>query len=266
MVNDLKKYATEQNPKGFPVLDVFPVKVDEIVPQKFNPNKWDVNSMRTIKQSIIDSGMTEPLTIVHLTDKDYENDPELKKKGKKWRLVDGMHRWYTFKTCPEISLPRHNYVPCVELKFSDEAEQDISTILHNTHGENDSQLTVAMVRAMVNANMSDKFILTHFSNFVPDQTSLDKLKQIAGIQNLVMEGSEDNPTKFSFDQMEEWYKEEEKDPALKNSRTHDVYRVIIGDEATDKLDAKVKDFMENIKKQGNRRGGNLGRIYASAEA
>lgn len=103
-----------------PINDVVWIDREDLFSNSYNPNKVAPPELKLLKQSIMNSGWTQPIVI---------------RESKE--IIDGFHRW-TVSSDPDIHKLTGGKVPTVTIKDINEDEQMMATIRHNrargTHG------------------------------------------------------------------------------------------------------------------------------------
>lgn len=98
-----------------------------------------------------------------------------------YEIVDGYHRYTTLKTSKRIYDREGGMLPVVVIK-KDISNRMASTIRHNrARGSHSIELMSNIVSELVQAGMSDAWILKHIGM---DKDELLRLKQITGIAAL----------------------------------------------------------------------------------
>jgi ParB-like chromosome segregation protein Spo0J len=98
-----------------------------------------------------------------------------------YEIVDGYHRYTTLRTSQRIFEREQGYLPCVVIE-KDISNRMASTIRHNrARGSHSIELMSNIVADLLNAGMSDQWILKHIGM---DKDELLRLKQITGLASL----------------------------------------------------------------------------------
>jgi ParB-like chromosome segregation protein Spo0J len=96
-------------------------------------------------------------------------------------VVDGFHRYLTLKTSKRIFERENGMLPCVVLD-KEVSDRMASTIRHNrARGSHNIELMSNIVAELVEAGMSDQWIIKHIGM---DRAELLRLKQITGLASL----------------------------------------------------------------------------------
>ena len=104
---------TENVFNDMPISNVVWMKRDLLYSNTYNPNKVAPPELRLLKESIKNSGWTQPIVI--------NSDKE---------IIDGFHRW-TVSEDKEIQELTDGYVPVVTIREINQDEQMMATIRHN---------------------------------------------------------------------------------------------------------------------------------------
>ncbi|OJG95586.1 hypothetical protein RV18_GL002906 [Enterococcus termitis] len=130
--------------------------------------------MKLLKLSILEDGYTMPIVCYYLENLD------------KYEIVDGFHRYSVMKNCEEIAI-RENYHLPVAVIDKPLSGRIASTVRHNrARGTHSIDLMVDIVRQLVEAGLSDKWIIEHIGM---DKDELLRLKQISGLASLFLGGN-----------------------------------------------------------------------------
>jgi len=152
-----------------PVYNVLRVPVDKIRANSYNPNSVAEPEMKLLETSIWEDGYTMPVVCYYL--------PEIDK----YEIVDGYHRYTVLKTSKRVFEREEGMLP-VAVIDKDESNRMASTIRHNrARGSHSIELMSNIVSELVNAGMSDAWILKHIGM---DKDELLRLKQVTGIASL----------------------------------------------------------------------------------
>lgn len=152
-----------------PVYHVRPVPLDKIHANAYNPNAVAPPEMKLLEKSIREDGYTMPIVCYYIADNDT------------YEIVDGFHRYRIMCTCRDIREREGGMMPVVVID-KDLSNRMASTIRHNrARGTHDIDLMVNIVSELVQAGMSDDWIM---KNIGMDADELLRLKQISGIAAL----------------------------------------------------------------------------------
>lgn len=152
-----------------PVYSVKAVPVDQIQANAYNPNSVAPPEMKLLYQSIKEDGYTMPIVCYYLADVD------------KYEIVDGFHRYRVILEHKDIYEREGGCLPVVVID-KDISNRMASTIRHNrARGSHSIELMVNIVAELVEAGMSDAWIL---KNIGMDAEELLRLKQISGLASL----------------------------------------------------------------------------------
>jgi ParB-like chromosome segregation protein Spo0J len=155
--------------KKSPVYNVQRVHESKIRANAYNPNAVAPPEMKLLELSIWEDGYTMPIVCYYSQiDDTYE-------------IVDGYHRYTTLKTSKRIYDREEGYLPVVVID-KDISNRMASTIRHNrARGSHSIELMSNIVEDLLNAGMSDGWILKHIGM---DKDELLRLKQITGVAAL----------------------------------------------------------------------------------
>lgn len=152
-----------------PVYNVIRVPIEKLQANSYNPNRVSPVEMRLLIKSILEDGYTMPIVCYYLAQED------------RYEIVDGFHRHLAMKMCPEIAEREEGCVPVSVIQKS-LSERIASTIRHNrARGTHDIDLMVGIVGQLVEAGLSDEWIM---ENIGMDTDELLRLKQISGLASL----------------------------------------------------------------------------------
>jgi len=152
-----------------PVYNVLRVHIDKLQANSYNPNAVAPPEMKLLETSIWEDGYTMPIVCYYLADID------------KYEIVDGYHRYTTMLTSERIFKREDGYLP-VSVIDKDQSNRIASTIRHNrARGSHQIELMSTIVAELIEAGMSDGWILRHIGM---DKDELLRLKQITGIAAL----------------------------------------------------------------------------------
>ena len=152
-----------------PVYEVKRIPIEKIRANAYNPNSVAPPEMKLLEMSIWEDGYTMPVVAYYLPDVDM------------YEIVDGYHRYTTLKTSQRIFEREQGCLPVVVIE-KDISNRMASTIRHNrARGSHSIELMSNIVSELVEAGMSDAWILRHIGM---DKDELLRLKQITGIAAL----------------------------------------------------------------------------------
>lgn len=152
-----------------PVYNVIAVPIEKIRANAYNPNAVAPPEMKLLETSIWEDGYTMPVVCYHLSDEDA------------YEIVDGYHRYTIMKTSKRIRDRERGCLPVVVID-KDISNRIASTIRHNrARGTHSIDLMVNIVAELVEAGMSDAWIMKHIGM---DMDELLRLKQISGLAAL----------------------------------------------------------------------------------
>jgi ParB-like chromosome segregation protein Spo0J len=152
-----------------PVYNVKKIHVDKIRANSYNPNSVASPEMKLLETSIWEDGYTMPIVCYYIEIDDV------------YEIVDGYHRYTTLKTSKRIFDREQGYLPIVVID-KEESNRMASTIRHNrARGSHSIELMSNIVAELVEAGMSDAWILKHIGM---DKDELLRLKQITGLASL----------------------------------------------------------------------------------
>jgi ParB-like chromosome segregation protein Spo0J len=152
-----------------PVYNVLRIHIDKIRANAYNPNAVAPPEMKLLETSIWEDGYTMPVVCYYLPEDDV------------YEIVDGYHRYTTLKTSKRIFEREKGYLPCVVIE-KDITNRMASTIRHNrARGSHSIELMSNIVTDLLNAGMSDGWIIKHIGM---DKDELLRLKQITGLASL----------------------------------------------------------------------------------
>ncbi|GAA2178452.1 ParB/RepB/Spo0J family partition protein [Brooklawnia cerclae] len=160
---------TEEDDFLSPVYRVRGVPVEKIRANAYNPNIVAPPEMKLLERSIWEDGYTQPIVCSYLPGKDV------------YEIVDGYHRYRVMLTSQRIREREHGLLPVVTID-EDLPHRMASTIRHNrARGTHSVELMTEVVAELVEAGMSDAWIIAHIGL---DTDELLRLKQITGIAAL----------------------------------------------------------------------------------
>lgn len=152
-----------------PVYNVRAIPLEKIRANSYNPNSVAPPEMALLEVSIWEDGYTMPIVCYYLPDED------------RYEIVDGYHRYTTMLTSQRIREREGGLIPVVVID-KDQSNRMASTIRHNrARGNHSIELMSNIVAELVQAGMSDAWILKHIGM---DKEELLRLKQITGIAAL----------------------------------------------------------------------------------
>jgi ParB-like chromosome segregation protein Spo0J len=156
-----------------PVYAVKRIPVEKIRANAYNPNSVAPPEMKLLELSIWEDGYTMPVVAYYIPEEDI------------YEIVDGYHRYTTLKTSKRIYEREGGCLPVVVIE-KDISSRMASTIRHNrARGSHSVELMSNIVAELVEAGMSDQWIIRHIGM---DKDELLRLKQITGIAALFKEG------------------------------------------------------------------------------
>ncbi|MDR9867267.1 ParB/RepB/Spo0J family partition protein [Lactococcus cremoris] len=168
-----------------PAYQVQRVPIEKIRANSYNPNKTAPSEFKLLERSILEDGYTMPIVCYYDKEKDI------------YEIVDGFHRYLVMKNSPEIAQREQN---CLPVAIIDRPLEDriASTIRHNrARGTHSIELMTQIVQQLVEAGLSDRWIIT---NIGMDKEELLRLKQLSGLASLFKGGD--------FSRSWEWDSEE----------------------------------------------------------
>lgn len=175
---ELSMSSNQENNKGqnnysSPVYNVKRIHIDKIRANAYNPNSVAPPEMKLLETSIWEDGYTMPVVCYYVPEDDV------------YEIVDGYHRYTTLKTSKRIYDREQGMLPIVVIE-KDISNRMASTIRHNrARGSHSVELMSNIVAELVEAGMSDQWILRHIGM---DKDELLRLKQITGIASLFKDG------------------------------------------------------------------------------
>lgn len=156
-----------------PVYGVKRIPIEKIRANAYNPNAVAPPEMKLLEMSIWEDGYTMPVVAYYIPEDDM------------YEIVDGYHRFTTLKTSKRIFEREEGCLPVVVIE-KDISNRMASTIRHNrARGSHSIELMSNIVSELVEAGMSDQWILRHIGM---DKDELLRLKQITGIAALFKDG------------------------------------------------------------------------------
>lgn len=152
-----------------PVYSIKSVPIEKIQANAYNPNSVAPPEMKLLYQSIKEDGYTMPIVCYYLEKED------------KYEIVDGFHRYTTMLLHKDIYDREKGCLPVTVIN-KPISDRMASTIRHNrARGSHSIELMVNIVAELVDAGMSDAWIL---KNIGMDADELLRLKQISGLAAL----------------------------------------------------------------------------------
>jgi len=152
-----------------PVYQVRAVPIEKIQSNAYNPNAVAPPEMDLLYRSIKEDGYTMPIVCYHLPDVD------------RYEIVDGFHRYSIMLRHKDIRDRENGLMPVVVID-KDLSNRMASTIRHNrARGSHDVALMSGIVSELVQAGMSDAWIIKHIGM---DRDELLRLKQLTGLAAL----------------------------------------------------------------------------------
>jgi ParB-like chromosome segregation protein Spo0J len=171
-VNHVRMMIHEVSPfKHHPVDFVEWRKIETIKGNDYNPNKVAPPEYKLLKKSIEEDGFTMPC-------------PTFPKSEGITEIVDGFHRSSMLKFSTKINDSTLGRLPITYIRKSQESKGNriASTIRHNrARGEHNLKLMQNIIKELVDAGMSDAWILKHIGM---DADELLRLKQLSGLAEL----------------------------------------------------------------------------------
>jgi quercetin dioxygenase-like cupin family protein len=154
-----------------PVYSVRSVPIEQVTANDYNPNSVAPPEMALLETSIWEDGYTQPVVVVHDTEKD------------QYVVVDGFHRFLTLKNSPRIRERENGRLPVVVLR-KELHDRMASTIRHNrARGTHNIELMSTIVAELIEMGKGDAWICRHIG-MSPDE--LLRLKQITGLASLFL--------------------------------------------------------------------------------
>lgn len=152
-----------------PVYDVKRVPIEKVTANDYNPNSVAPPEMALLETSIWEDGYTQPVVVVHDTERDM------------YVVVDGFHRYCTLRDSKRINEREKGMLPVVVLR-KEMHDRMASTIRHNrARGSHNIELMSTIVAELVEMGKGDHWICKHIG-MSPDE--LLRLKQITGVAAL----------------------------------------------------------------------------------
>jgi ParB-like chromosome segregation protein Spo0J len=152
-----------------PGYNVQAVPLEKIRANAYNPNAVAPPEMKLLELSICEDGYTMPIVCYYVPEDDV------------YEIVDGYHRYTTMLRSDRIREREGGMMPVVVIQ-KDISNRMASTIRHNrARGSHSIELMSNIVTDLINAGMSDAWILRHIGM---DKDELLRLKQITGLAEL----------------------------------------------------------------------------------
>lgn len=152
-----------------PVYNVRRVPIGKVTANDYNPNSVAPPEMELLETSIWEDGYTQPVVVVHDTDKD------------EYVVVDGFHRYCILRDSKRIFEREQGFLPVVVLD-KDMHDRMASTIRHNrARGSHNIELMSTIVSELVEMGKGDHWICKHIGM---SKDELLRLKQITGVAAL----------------------------------------------------------------------------------
>ena len=156
-----------------PVYNVLRVPIDRIRANDYNPNRVAPPEFKLLVKSIREDGYTMPIVCYYNADDDM------------YEIVDGFHRYEVMRKHKDIYLRENGCLP-VSVINKPISDRMASTIRHNrARGSHDIDLVISMIADVIDAGMSDQWIM---KNFGMDADELLRLKQISGLAAMFANG------------------------------------------------------------------------------
>jgi ParB-like chromosome segregation protein Spo0J len=162
-LQDVSPFASQ------PVSNVLWVPIEKVTPNDYNPNAVAKKEMGLLYISIKYDGYTQPVVTVYDEEKDL------------YVIVDGFHRYFVCKTCPDILERNHGYLPIVVID-KPISDRMASTVRHNrARGAHSIDGMSNIVFNMLEEGLSDADICNELGM---EAEELLKLKYITGFAKL----------------------------------------------------------------------------------
>jgi len=170
VIETLRAAIKEVSPfSEMPVSSVRWVPLDKVTPNDYNPNAVAKKEMGLLYISIKHDGYTQPVVTVY----DEERDMYV--------IVDGFHRYFVCKSCPDIYERNHGRLPIVVLEKTI-SDRMAATVRHNrARGAHSIDGMSNIVFSMLEDGMSDADICNTLGM---EAEELLKLKYITGFAKL----------------------------------------------------------------------------------
>jgi len=153
-----------------PVYNIQKIHSSKIRANSYNPNSVASPEMKLLVKSIREDGYTMPIVCYYIADEDI------------YEIVDGFHRYTVLMNNKDIYDREDGCLP-VSVINKDISNRMASTIRHNrARGSHNIDLMVGIVSDLVDAGMSDNWIM---KNIGMDADELLRLKQISGLASII---------------------------------------------------------------------------------
>lgn len=170
VLNEIKLFLKDLSPfKDEPVDCVLWKKVEDILPNSYNPNKVAPPEYKLLKHSILHDGYTQPIVTI--------------KVDGKYEIVDGFHR-AKVGTLETIKKRTYGHIPITVLGNNNSNIKDrmASTIRHNrARGKHEVTLMVDLVKELIERGWEDENIIKELGM---SKDEVLRLKQISGLPEL----------------------------------------------------------------------------------
>lgn len=170
VLNEIKIFLKEISPfKDEPVDCVLWKKIEDILPNFYNPNKVAPPEYKLLKHSILHDGYTQPIVTIKIDGK--------------YEIVDGFHR-SKVGTLDIIKKRTHGYIPITILGDDNSNLKDrmASTIRHNrARGKHEVTLMIDLVKELIERGWEDENIIKELGM---SKDEVLRLKQISGLPEL----------------------------------------------------------------------------------
>ena len=148
---------------NMPCLEVKKIKISDVDPNEYNPNKVDKQNMFLLKLSILEDGLTMPIVVIQ------------NKETLRYSIIDGFHRYTIMKNL------KQEFIGAVILE-KDIKERMAATVRHNrARGVHQIELMSNMVVSLVQLGWNDINIAKHLGM---DADEVLRLKQLSGISEI----------------------------------------------------------------------------------
>lgn len=172
-VNQIRLALHAYSPlKDNPVDCVLWIKQEEIEANSYNPNRVAPPEMALLERSITEDGYTQPVVAWRESDDDH------------YEIIDGFHRSLVGRSVAMYGRIKGRLPVAVanQDRTTEKADRMASTIRHNrARGEHGIELMQHIVAELVEAGMSDRWIMQHIGM---DIDELLRLKQLTGLAAL----------------------------------------------------------------------------------
>jgi ParB/RepB/Spo0J family partition protein len=108
------------------MIEITYIKVGDLIPNPWNPNRMDDDMLRKEVESIREFGFVDPITV--------------RMYGAKWQIIDGEHRW---KGAQIVGL---DSIPCIVLDVDDEIAEQLTIVLNDLRGKPNEEKLAALVK------------------------------------------------------------------------------------------------------------------------